>query len=65
MLRLTGEQRKLLAEKFPDIGNMVAVALVFGQLLGRDPFSAKVAVIGFCAWAGCIVTAVWLVKRKP
>ena len=34
MLRLKREQRQLLADKLPDVANVAAGGLVFGQALG-------------------------------
>jgi len=50
MLRLTTEQRRLLAEKLLDLANLVATALVFGQFVGQQSVSLNVMTIGFTVW---------------
>lgn len=48
MLRLTDEQRVLLAEKVADLANIGAGALVFGQFLAEK---ASIAL----GWAGAVL----------
>ena len=51
MLRLTKERRAILAEKFGDLGNLAAAALVFGQAVAEDRFSLGLGVAGIAMWA--------------
>ena len=50
MLRLNRAQRAILAEKIPDIANIGAGALVFGQALDGGQFSRSLALVGFAIW---------------
>jgi hypothetical protein len=50
MLRLNRAQRAILAEKVPDIANIGAGALVFGQTLDGGQFSGSLALVGFVVW---------------
>lgn len=51
MLRLTPEQRALLADKVPDFVNLVSGGFVLGQLIGDQPFSALQVGTGLLLWA--------------
>jgi hypothetical protein len=61
MLRLNQDQRRLLAEKLCDAGNLAAGALVFGQFLA-DRFSVLLATGGLVIWMVFIVCATFLLK---
>lgn len=50
MLRLKRKRRAILAEKIPDIANIAAGALVFGQMLDGGRFSGLLALVGFVVW---------------
>ncbi len=50
MLKLNRGQFALLADKLPDVANLAAGALVFGQLLSESRFSPIIAVFGIAAW---------------
>jgi hypothetical protein len=59
MLRLKPEQRTLLAETLRDIANIAAGAMVFGQFIGSQAFSFKVAVFGIGVW---MVLVAWAMR---
>ena len=50
MLRLKPRQRELLIEKVPDIANLAAGSLVFGQILSGQAFSPLWALFGIVFW---------------
>ena len=50
MLRLKARQRTVLVEKLPDLANLAVAGLVFGQLLGAETFSPRVALGGVALW---------------
>jgi hypothetical protein len=50
MLRLNRAQRAILAEKIPDVANIAAGALVFGQTLDGRQFSGSLALFDFVVW---------------
>ena len=63
MLRLSTRQRELLAEKFPDVANVAAAVLFFGQFLGDRPFSLGLAAFGVAAWAWFMTLALFFAKE--
>jgi len=50
MIRLTEAQRTLVTDKVPDLANLAAGALIFGQFLAERPFSLTVALLGIALW---------------
>ena len=60
MLELNRHQRAVLADKLPDIANVAAGALVFGQLLGERTFSFWLAAGGLALWAFLLACSVVL-----
>lgn len=50
MLRLIRAQRAVLLEKVPDVANLAVGALVFGQFLGEEPYSLRLALFGVASW---------------
>ena len=46
MVRLTRKQREVLVDKVPDVANLVAGSMFFGQFLTERPFSVALAIIG-------------------
>jgi hypothetical protein len=50
MVRLTKRRRTLFSDKFLDLANYAAVALVFGEFVGAAPFSWNVVVAGLTTW---------------
>jgi hypothetical protein len=65
MLRLTGRQRDLAADKLADVGNLAAGALIFGQSLGGAGFSTTLAFVGLLVWILCLGFAVRLRRGMP
>ena len=58
MVELTSWQRALLADKLPDVANIAAGALLFGQFLSDRTFSLPLAAAGLALWGflfGCAV----------
>ena len=55
MLRLKSRQRGVLVDKVPDVANLAAGSMFFGQFLTDRPFSLRLAVWGMAAWA-----ALWI-----
>ena len=51
MVVLSSRQRAVLVEKLPDIANVAAGALVFGQFLGDRPYSLALALYGVGIWS--------------
>lgn len=60
MIVLNRKQRTLLADKLPDVANVAACALVFGQFLGGRPFSLELASFGTGLWIVLVACSVWL-----
>ena len=57
MVRSTERRREFLAEKFGDLANFAAAALVFSQAVGGDAFSPGVAIAGIGIWLGFLAFA--------
>lgn len=51
MLGLRPGQRTLMADHVPELANFAAGSLLFGQLLSEEPYSLKVALVGFVSYA--------------
>lgn len=50
MLQLRERQRAVLIEKLPDLANVAAGALIFGQFLGERPISPVIGLTGLGLW---------------
>lgn len=57
MLRLKPRQRELFVEKMPDVANIAAGSMLFGQFLSDKPFSLWLGIAGLVAWLVCWTTA--------
>ena len=53
MLRLKPRQRELFADKMPDVANLAAASMLFGQFLSDHPFSVWLGFAGLFAWVLC------------
>lgn len=60
MVRLEKEQRTLFAETLTDIANIAAGAMVFGQFLGSQTFSFRMAIFGIGVWVALVAFAIVL-----
>ncbi len=65
MLRLKREQRQLLADKLPDVANVAAGGLVFGQALSQERFSVDMAALGFATWLALMALALGYTRKEP
>lgn len=63
MIELKSGQRALLADKLPDVANIAAGALVFGQFLSDRTFSWQIAAAGLALWGFLFGCAVVLARR--
>ena len=63
MLRLTHPQRVLLAETLRDIANIAAGAMVFGQFIGSQTFSFRIAAFGMGVWIVLVAFATVLARE--
>lgn len=52
MLRLKPRQRSVIVEKLPDLANIGAGVLVFGQFVGGEATSTWSMLIGAALWLG-------------
>ncbi len=64
MLRLKPEQRAVLADKVPDVVNIIAGAIVIGFFVGEPRFSSAVLVAGIAFWAAALAFAVIIAEHK-
>lgn len=56
MLRLTERQRGMFIDKLPDLANLAAAGLVFGQVLMGE-FSVAIGLAGVLVWIAGIGVA--------
>jgi len=64
MVRLRKRQRAMLVEKIPDLANLAAAGLIFGQFVSGQRFSLAVALVGVITWSGMIVWALIIAERE-
>jgi len=64
MVRFTPRQRAVLADKVPEMANIVAGAIVIGFAVGEPRVTWPVLVGGVAFWAGALLLAVMIVKEK-
>ena len=64
MLRFNQRQRDVLIDKLPDLANVIAGALTFGQALSGEPFSAPVALTGIALWAALGAWTIWIAGEE-
>jgi hypothetical protein len=64
MVGLTAGQRAVFGEKFVDLANYAAAALVFGQFVGQQPFSWGILIGGITAWLVFAATSFWLMGER-
>jgi hypothetical protein len=50
MLRLNDAQRAVLVQAIPAVAHLAVGAMVFGQFLRQQPFSAGLALAGIAFW---------------
>ena len=60
MLRLKTGRRAVLVETLRELANLVAGALVLGQLVGQQPSSLWVIFGGVAAWLVLVAVAIQL-----
>jgi len=60
MVRLKPRQRAVLLEKLPDVANLGIGALLFGQFVANQTFSAWSAIAGFAIWIGFMGISLWI-----
>jgi hypothetical protein len=64
MLRLNPRQRAVLANKVPDMANIVAGAIVLGFAIGEPRVTWPVLAGGIAFWAGALLFAVMIAEEK-
>jgi hypothetical protein len=64
MLQLSEAQRRVVIDKVPDMANVTAGAMVFGQFLADRPFSLMLAAAGISAWLTLAAWTLYLARRR-
>ncbi len=64
MVRLVQGQRTIFGEKFFELGNYAAAALVFGQFVGQQAVSWRVVVAGVATWCAFAVLSFLLTGER-
>lgn len=53
-----------MADKLPDVANVAAGAMVFGQAFSDRPFSLRVALLGLATWGLFIALAIFFAATE-
>jgi hypothetical protein len=61
---LSKGRRKIVTEKLPDLGNVAAAGLIFGQVISDKPFHWGYAVLGLVLIIGCYSLALFFAKEE-
>ena len=64
MLSLKDEQRAVLVDKLPDLANVTAGAMVFGQAMSDRRFSFEIAGLGIALWFVFIGVSLLFARRR-
>lgn len=64
MLGLNERQRAVLADKVPDMANLVTAALVIGFVVGEPATSWPLVAAASAAWTGVLLVAVLMSGNK-
>jgi hypothetical protein len=64
MLRLSEQQRAVLADKLGDAANLAAGALVFSQFLSDHALSAAFVVLGSTLWLALVALSVVVAGKR-
>lgn len=65
MLRLTTRRRAVLADKVPDVVNLVTGAIVIGFFVGEPKASWTVLAGAIALWIATVVFALIIAENKP
>jgi len=60
MAQLSSRQRGILADKLPDLANLTGGIVAFGQLVGQQPLSMRLFIVGAVVWAAFMIAATWI-----
>jgi Flp pilus assembly protein TadB len=64
MLRLNRRQRDVLADKVPEVANIIMGAVVVAFAIGDFSASPAVLVGAFSFWASALTFALWVMKTR-
>ena len=62
MLRLTARQRAVLADKVPNVANIILGALAIGRFVGAPGMSWRTLALGLAVWGSVLGFAVVISK---
>ena len=62
MLRLTPRRRAVLAEKLPDVANLITAAIVIGFAIGQPTVSWSVLITTLALWIAALLFAVGIAE---
>lgn len=63
MVEFKPRQRDVLTDKLPDVANLAAGALIFGQFIGDRAFSLRVALLGLVLWCFLMACSLFIAKK--
>ena len=64
MVELSEAQRRVVVDKLPDMANVAAGAMVFGQFLADRPFSIVLAAGGIISWLALGAYTLFLARGR-
>jgi hypothetical protein len=64
MLRLNSRQRDVLADKVPEVANIIMGAIVVAFVIGDFSASLVVLVGAFSFWAAALLFALWVMETR-
>jgi len=64
MLRLNSGQREVIADKVPDMANIIAAAIVIGFLVGQPGVSRLIVSAGIGFWIVAVLFVLMIVEPK-
>ena len=64
MLRLKPRQREVIADKVPDVVNIITAAIVIGFMVGEPRFSPPAFVAAITFWGVSLLCVLMIVEPK-
>ena len=65
MRRLDERQRAVIADKLPDMANLVAAAIVIGFSIGQPGTTIRLAVTALVMWGAALLLAIIISRSTP
>jgi len=63
-MELERENRKIIAQKIFDLGNLAIAALIFGLVISKEDINLWFIILGVVLYILCLYVGIMLLKRK-